>query len=140
MSIDMPPEAAALASEFLKRNGPEIYSLGKGILKGAADKIKLSQSNSYKKYITAVAEKYSKSKSLFFKSSPVRIYDFYIPLGVTLGKKLKPKVSYSDVINLTNRAVVTGSAGSGKSMLMRHLFLSALKEAKKFRFLLSFET
>lgn len=129
--MDVPPEAAQLATEFVTRNLANIVSLGKGILKGAGDQVKLRLRRTYESYLTTAGERYGKAKSFFIRSAPTSIYDFYIPLGVSYGKKRFPKIKYADVVALTTRAVVTGPAGSGKSMLMRHLFLSALAEESK---------
>ncbi|MCH9012106.1 MAG: NACHT domain-containing protein, partial [Proteobacteria bacterium] len=93
--------------------------------------VKLHLRRTYETYLTNASERYGKAKSFFIRSTPTRIYDFYVPLGVTHEKKRITHIAYADVVALTTRAVVTGAAGSGKSMLMRHLFLSALADGTK---------
>ena len=51
MNMDLSPEAATLAADFVKRNAAEISFLGKSLLKGASDKVKLMLPNTYEKYL-----------------------------------------------------------------------------------------
>lgn len=124
--MEISPESGALVADFLQRNLPSITNIAKNILKGASDKVKLRLNNTYRIYLEAISKKYGRSKSFFIRDAPANIYDFYIPLGVTIDDTEFPKVEYSDVVNFSKRAVVTGPAGSGKSMLMRHFLLSCL--------------
>lgn len=129
--MDISPQDAELVANFITRNLPNITALGKGLFKGAAGEVKLRLRRTYQTYLTSASEKYGKAKSFFIRSVPTKIYDFYVPLGVTHGKEKIPQIGYVEVVALTTRAVITGAAGSGKSMLMRHLFLSALGDGNK---------
>jgi len=131
MSMDVPPEAAELAADFVRRNAAEISSLAKNLLRNANERVRLNLPNTYREYLTVSGEKYGRAKSFFFRSNPTNIYDFYVPLSITVGNEIISNVNYSKVIKHINRGVVTGPAGSGKSILMRHFFLSALSEARK---------
>ena len=126
--IDVSPEAVELAEGFVRRNASELASIGKRLFASASKAVRLRLPDTYEKYITSVATRYGRSKSFFFRSEPTEIYDFYVPLGVTLSEEKIPEVRYSGIISLTKRAVVIGVAGSGKSMLMRHILLTALKD------------
>ena len=52
-------------------------------------------------------------------------------MRVSSGKATLPKVVLNDIVSLTKRAVVTASAGAGKSILLRHLFLDALRSSER---------
>ena len=116
LPFDIPPEATKLAADFVKRNSDEINSISHRLLKGVTNQIRLRLPQTYTEYLTNAGERFGKSKSFFIRSTPTNIYEFYVPLGVSCGREKIPHVTYSDIIELTDRAVVTGTAGSGKSM------------------------
>lgn len=112
--------------EFVNQNIDKFYILGKSVFKEASDKIKIELRSSYNDYLSCVTEKYSKSKSFFIRHEPTYLYSFYIPLGLCCGKRQIEEASSSQLSSISQFAVITGSAGIGKSMIMRHLFLEAI--------------
>jgi hypothetical protein len=120
-----------LVAEFLNQNIENILALGKGVLKGATDRIRLRLMKSYGEYLLCVAERYSKSKSFFIRNEPANLYDFYVPVGISSPKADLATPTMPSLAAVSNCVVITGSGGSGKSMLMRHLFLNTLDLKKK---------
>lgn len=120
-----------IAADLVSQHIDTFYSKGKGLLKGAADNIRLYLNSSYKSYIACVKERYSKAKSFFIRSEPTYLYDFYVPLGVSCGNTQIKKASIQSISAKSNYIVLTGGAGTGKSMLMRHLFLDTLTVSEK---------
>lgn len=125
--MDVSPEFVVLASEFVKRNLSGMLEIGKGILGGANKEIQLRLKKTYSAYVASAGTRYGRSKSFFNRSEPANIHDFYIPLGVTCGDNKLESVSLAEIESVATRAVITGTAGSGKSMLLRHLFLDTLE-------------
>lgn len=120
-----------IAVEFVNQNIESFYNTGKGVLKGAANKIRLHLDNSYKDYLACVTERYSKAKSFFIRDEPTYLYQFYVPIGVSCGEVKIKKASLSEIISVNPFVVITGGGGAGKSMLMRHLFLDAIAQKQK---------
>lgn len=120
-----------VAAEFVQQNIESLYNTGKGIIKGASDAVRLKLNNSYKNYIACVATRYSKAKSFFIRDEPTYLYNFYVPMGLTAANAGLSNASISALESLNNCVVITGSGGSGKSMMMRHLLLDGLLRAKK---------
>src|SRR2546430_282403 len=120
-----------VAAEFVNQNIELFYNVGKDVLKGATDKVRLVLNNSYKNYLICVTDRYSKAKSFFIRHEPTYLYQFYVPIGLTSGKNAIAKASLSAIAKVSPFAVITGGGGSGKSMLMRHLFLDALLSRRK---------
>lgn len=111
----------------------KILGKGKTIFKGISDQVKLNLTNTYKDYLTYVAERYSKSKSFILKNESVNLSTFYVPLDVHFyTTKFQSKydeikdVSISELTSKSSFNVLTASAGMGKSMLMRFLLLDTL--------------
>ena len=119
-----------IAAEFVQQNIESFYNTGKDILKGAADAVRLRLNKSYKAYITCVASRYSKAKSFFIRDEPTYLYNFYVPMGLT---SVNGEVSRASISALESNhfVVITGSGGSGKSMMMRHLLLDGLLQANR---------
>lgn len=78
-----------------------------------------------------VNDRYSKAKSFFIRSEAVYLYEFYILLGISFGKTEINNATVADIAALNPFMVLVGGGGSGKSMLMRHLFLDTLKSGEK---------
>jgi hypothetical protein len=120
-----------VAAEFVQQNIESFYNTGKGVLKGATDKVRLFLSSSYHDYLTCVAERYSKAKSFFIRDKPTYLYDFYTPIGISCGGMSINETSVRELVKVNPFTVVTGWGGSGKSMLMRHLFIDAIIQKEK---------
>ncbi len=129
--MNVPPELADLAAAYIERNLATIYEFGKNVLGGAKNKARLQLKGTYSSYIASAGSRYGRSKSFFIRSAPTDIYEFYVPLGVTCGEHNLESVSLAEIESLTKRAIITGTAGCGKSMLLRHLFLSTLRQGSR---------
>ncbi|MEQ8425695.1 MAG: NACHT domain-containing protein, partial [Cyclobacteriaceae bacterium] len=129
MSIS--PEEVELAAGFVERNLPILIDYGKHFLKGANSQIRRRLPNTYQKYLATAAARYGRTKSFFIRDEPSSIYDFYVPLSASIGERKIKKADISKLQDISSLCVITGSAGSGKSVFMRHLFLSAINEGGK---------
>lgn len=120
------PEIEEIVAEVVLRNFHKIADFGASILAGAKSEVDLRLKTAYLEYLRRAGKRYGCAKSFFFRDVPTNIGTFYVPMSVTSGKAKLPRVVLDDIVGLTNRAVVTASAGAGKSILLRHLFLNAL--------------
>jgi hypothetical protein len=120
-----------IVAEFLNENLERFYNTGRGILKGAAEKIQLHLSKSYKDYLSCITQRYSKTKSFFIRDAPSHLYNFYVPLTVSNGKTKIKEASIGKLSSVNPFVVITAQAGSGKSILMRHLLLDAVIKKEK---------
>jgi hypothetical protein len=84
--------------------------------------------NGLSEYVDNFYDKYSKTKTFIYRDEKVNFYDIFFP--VTLMNRKSEKIdSVKDLdILFANRKFITiiGNAGSGKSMLTKHIFLSAV--------------
>ena len=120
------PDVNKMVVEFVNQNIDRFYGTGKEILKGTADKIRLYLFTTYKDYLSCVAERYSKAKTFLIRGEALNLYEFYVPTGISCGRSTYDRPSFAQIAQHNKSSVVTGGGGSGKSILMRHLFLSAL--------------
>lgn len=124
-------EAAKFANEFIKENFDTIWKKSKSLFNLASKEFRVRLERTYEDYFIEVGEKYSKVKTFLINQEDVDLYKFYVPLGVSMRRTKFPDVSISDLTETNNFNIVTGSAGSGKSITMRHLFVDSIKEKKK---------
>lgn len=115
------------AADFVLKNLEKIINLA-GKAFGKADEVlQVSLRTAYTSYLESTQSKYSKSKSFFIRDQPVDLYSYYIPTGVRCANANFNRPTFRDLSKHSKRIVLTGSGGSGKSVLMKHLFLDCIK-------------
>lgn len=87
-------------------------------------------------YLANAYEKYSKVKTLIYIDSPLEFYDFYVCNDLsqkinirksTYQTKITKNVTIQTLRECSNFILITGTGGLGKSMMMHHLLLNAVK-------------
>ncbi|HYN54742.1 MAG TPA: NACHT domain-containing protein [Methylotenera sp.] len=116
------------AADFLAANLDKIYGFGKKVYGKADAAIQVSLKTAYTDYLNASRLKHSKSKSFFIRNQPVELYSYYVPTSIACGNRLITKPNFKKCTDFTNRIVISGTGGSGKSVLMKHLFLDCIHE------------
>lgn len=110
-----------------------IKSLGDELKQVAKNRLLEYQSNEYKRnYFT---------KTLLHRSEPIKLNDFYLPLHIikyendrSRFRQQQKRISTEDVSKLfekTNYITIIGNAGSGKSTIVKYLYLDSV--SRKFK-------
>ncbi len=94
-------------------------------LRDMEEKFNISLRRSYKEYILTTSKKYSKSKTFFFSNKSVDLYKYYVPTGIKCDDIEIEEPNISKCLLNSNRIAIFGSGGTGKSVLMKHLFLDS---------------
>ena len=81
----------------------------------------------YNTYLANTKNKYSKIKTLIYRHSPQYIYSFYECIGVKHKGKTINTSEISNLIDVSNKIIITGTGGIGKSMLFKHLYLNTIE-------------
>lgn len=114
---------------------PLLSTVAKSIAEGLklktgalTEKIKINLEIGFGNYVSQQIQRYSHVKTIISGNTPVKLEDVYVNLYLSSGNK---KYRDDDFIN-ENRShknfVFCATAGAGKSMLMRYLYFSFLKE------------
>lgn len=103
----------------------------KGVVKISKDeweKFKVEFDIAFIKYIKNSYDKYSKIKTLLYRTEPKYIYDFFeVPtLEKGHGHFIKAD-NANDILDISRFIIIQGTGGIGKSTLMKHLFISELQ-------------
>lgn len=120
-----------VTAEFLQQNLEKFFRTAKGIIKAGADQLRLILDRTYKEYISNLLTRHSKIKSFFIRTEPANLYDFYVPLSISTRQRKLEGTGIHDIVRVSPFSIITGSAGSGKSMLMRHLLINTLVNKDK---------
>ncbi|MXP05513.1 MULTISPECIES: NACHT domain-containing NTPase [unclassified Apibacter] len=81
-------------------------------------------------YINNFYEKYSSIKTFIYRDEKVNFYDIYYPIKIRNKKKLIEINNFNEIFEKYQYLTIIGNAGSGKSMLTKHIFLSSAENCK----------
>lgn len=121
-------EEGKFAADFVSANIEKIIEYGKKAYGKVDAVLRVNLKTAYTDYLNASRLKYSKSKSFFIRNQPVELYSYYVPTGISCGEMLISKPNFKQCTEFTNRIVISGTGGSGKSILIKHLFLNCIQE------------
>ena len=80
------------------------------------------------KYLKNSYNKYSKVKTILFKSEPQFIYDFFeVPYLRKGNNEIIKAYNTNSVLDISHYVIIQGTGGIGKSTLMKHLFIDEIK-------------
>lgn len=115
-------------TQFVLANVDRIFDIAKKTYGKADASIQVGLKTAYTNYLSKTRLKYSMSKSFFIRSQPVELYSYYVPTGITCGQKEIKQPSFKNCTDFTKKLVIAGTGGSGKSVLIKHLFLNCIEE------------
>ena len=82
-------------------------------------------------YINNFYEKYSSIKTFIYRDEKVNFYDIYYPIKIQNKKKSIEINDFNEIFENYQYLTIIGNAGSGKSMLTKHIFLSSAENCKR---------
>lgn len=82
-------------------------------------------------YINNFYEKYSSIKTFIYRDEKVNFYDIYYPIKIRNKKKSIEINNFNEIFEKYQYLTIIGNAGSGKSMLTKHIFLSSAENCKR---------
>jgi len=124
-----------IIKEILEKYCDPILAKTKKITKEKLDKIKIDLNITFIKYLKNSSQKYSKIKTILYRTEPKYIYNFFeCPLLEKLEEhktelKKNNKIKADDInnlLNISNFLIIQGTGGMGKSTLMKHLFINEI--------------
>lgn len=107
--------------------GLNIYKEFKGDILTKYKEFKFLFEKGLSEYIESYRKKYIKTNTFLFRNEKIDFYDTYFPLTLSNGK-LTFEVDIDELFQDSSCIVLIGNAGSGKTMILRHLFLDCLEK------------
>lgn len=106
----------------------ELFNQSAKLFEGTGDELKQFINRGLKRYLEKQRDKYSHIKTLLRGNTPVYLYDIYYLLRISNHKEVIETKSINNVFSNSNYITIIGDAGSGKSTLVKHLFLNSILE------------
>jgi len=85
-------------------------------------------------YLLNMMQRYGEVKTILHGNTPKAFYDVYYPLSLSINTSCINSPSSRTLFRRRQALIVSADAGSGKSMLVRHLFNSAIRDSYKIPF------
>lgn len=95
--------------------------------RSAYKKFSVSTEIAFDKYYDTAIKNYCNSKTLINRAEIYFLYDVYVDLSLSCGRKNIATDNISNLFRTGNAVILTGLGGSGKSTLLKHLFLNCIK-------------
>ncbi len=112
----------------------EVYATSGSFLAGIRDEAKQLFDDGISSYLFKHEENFKSIKTILHRHEPVSFYDIYFPAKLEKRNKDRSHGSVIETYSInkvfwnTRFITVTGDAGSGKSTLIKHLFLNSIHE------------
>jgi hypothetical protein len=84
----------------------------------------------FKPHLEATFDRCTKIKTIVNGDSPIDLLHYYVPLDFSKSRTVVDDFAIIDTIIRDKSVVVSGAAGSGKSMFMRYLWVSYFVDSK----------
>lgn len=120
-------ELGALATKLFSNLSEKVEQVAAEIVK----KAEVHLSKHLPKLLAREVERNSQVKTLFSEGRLVPLDELYVQQRIKIGKKSHSEADLVEQIKRRKRILLSGSAGSGKSLLLKRIFLSLANEAGK---------
>lgn len=114
-------------ANFISKVIPKAFEIAEEILGDAVEDFHLKIKTAYKTYNKNTKNHYSKSKSFFIRDASVDLYEYYVPISIECDSHFIENPNFINTRKKSNRIIIAGNGGTGKSVLMKHLFLDCFK-------------
>ncbi len=120
------PITLASAAPIVAKLAAELAAPTKGLALSAKQKLEIRFRKGFEKYIEKQLGRASTVKTIISSSTPIALLDFYVNLFLANGKSAFRDEDFVKEIATYKHVIFTATAGAGKSMLMRYLYLRFL--------------
>lgn len=115
-----------VASELIKDAISSSWEKAKKFFRDIDAKDAITYGTAYTSYLLNTKDKYGKIKTLIYRRVPKDLYSFYECIGVCYNGAVVDTSSIQNLIRISNKLIITGTGGIGKSTLIKHLFLNVI--------------
>lgn len=117
-----------IVKEVIAKFAEPLMKQLKKISKDEWEKFKIDFDIVFTKYLTKSYDKYSKIKTILYKTEPQYIYDFFeSPILLKKPEILVNTENVNTILDISNFIIIQGTGGIGKSTLLKHLFINELE-------------
>ncbi len=113
--------AAAIATNVVTKASQSLFErIGKNLSKRVAQ-VRVHYTRAFEHHLDTTYNRCSRVKTLISKDEPIDLEEIYVSGGLSLGNKDISDINIIDSLINPNFLIVCGTAGAGKTMLMRYI-------------------
>jgi hypothetical protein len=116
-----------VAVELVKQFAQPLFSTAKDLSKHLTEKVKVRMDMCLTEYVKTNYVRYSRTKTLLYRGSPVNLRDFYVRTDLSGDSGVISEAQFFELIETNQRLVITGTAGSGKSTFCKSIFVDLVE-------------
>ena len=124
---------AELIRGWAKQAGEFILETIKNKYRDIDQKEKIDYGTAFETYIENVEKHIGMTKTILYGQTPHHLYTFFECIGIASREVTIDTNNVNNVLQNSNKIIITGTGGIGKSMLMRHFFWILLRTLHLFR-------
>jgi len=125
--LDINKISAEVITDLAKSSAQTLYKKIANYMTDTQKKEEIDFGYAYENYLKYAKLTHEKIKTLLYRHEAKDIYSFYECVGLSRNEKTINTSNINNVLKVGKRIIITGTGGSGKSVMMKHFFLSALQ-------------
>lgn len=120
--------AIGVITELTKDAIKSIWNKIKKYYNDSEEKAAIDFGDAYEKYIRISSDKIRMIKTLIYRKEPRDLYSIYECVNVKYHDDEISTNKVNNILELGHKIIITGTAGIGKTTLLKHIFLNTLQE------------
>ena len=126
-NLDVNKISAEVITDLAKTTAQTLYQKVRDYVTDIQKKEEIDFGYAYENYLKYAKTTHEKMKTLLHRHAAKDIYSFYECVGLNRNEDIIDTADINNVLEIGNKIIVTGTGGSGKSVMMKHFFLNILE-------------
>lgn len=126
-NLDVNKISAEVITDLAKTTAQTLYQKVRDYVTDIQKKEEIDFGYAYENYLKYAKTTHEKMKTLLYRHAAKDIYSFYECVGLNRNEDIIDTADINNVLKIGNKIIVTGTGGSGKSVMMKHFFLNILE-------------
>ena len=126
-NLDVNKISAEVITDLAKTTAQTLYQKARDYVTDIQKKEEIDFGYAYENYLKYAKTTHEKMKTLLYRHAAKDIYSFYECVGLNRNEDIIDTADINNVLKIGNKIIVTGTGGSGKSVMMKHFFLNILE-------------
>ena len=116
-------------TDLVKETINTIKSKTIGYFKDVQNKDEIDLGYCFEKYLTISSAKVRMVKNIVYRREPRDLYTIYENVNLLYNEKQILTDNMNNIIDIGHRIIITGTAGIGKTTMLRHIFINSIQNA-----------
>lgn len=126
-NLDVNKISAEVITDLAKTTAQTLYQKVRDYVTDIQKKEEIDFGYAYENYLKYAKTTHEKMKTLLYRHAAKDIYSFYECVGLNRNEDIIDTADINNVLEIGNKIIVTGTGGSGESVMMKHFFLNILE-------------